>query len=86
MGGRPVAVTVAAWLLMLPPNTGLQGRRLRFEPLGQWKTIDKFSSRTECERMRSELVQRMPNSAINTARCVSEDDPALSPNPEPKIG
>jgi hypothetical protein len=41
-----------------------------FAPLAEWKEIDKFDSKAECEHMRKALIKRIPQTAIDTTRCV----------------
>ena len=81
------AISFYAWYLMLPPDAG-EGRRLRFAPLSQWDLIETFDSQRACERMRSELIQKMLHTAMDTSRCVSSDDPNLkgSPHEPPVVG
>jgi hypothetical protein len=81
------AIALLAWLLMLPPEVG-NGRTMSFAPLAEWKEIDKFDSKAECEHMRKALIKRMPQTAIDTTRCVPDYDPNLHPGEEapPTIG
>jgi hypothetical protein len=73
-------IALMGWYLMLPPLAGSR-QRLIFAPLSQWKTIDKFDSKARCEDIRRQLIARMPGTAIDTSRCISEDDPGLNPSP-----
>jgi hypothetical protein len=73
-------IALMAWYLMLPPPGGAD-RRLIYAPLFQWKTIDRFDSKTRCEDIRRQLIARMPGTAIDTSRCIPSDDPDLGPPP-----
>jgi len=75
------ALAIVGWYLMLPPP-GLVGTRRSFAPLLEWKLIDEFDSKTTCQQMRLKLIERMPDSEIDTARCFSGED--FHPTPEPK--
>ena len=75
-------LTLIAWYLMLPPPDMI-GRRLLFEPLSDWKLIDEFDSQSECRQMRAKLIEQMPLTEIDTARCVSSNDPRLVPTEKP---
>jgi hypothetical protein len=75
-----VAIALIGWYLMLPPPGG-SNRRLIFAPLSQWKTIDEFKSKAQCEDIRRQLIAAMPGTAIDTSRCISGDDPGLGPAP-----
>ena len=74
-------LVLVGWFLMVPPPAGA-GRRLTFEPLWMWKVIDTFDSREECEQMRSDLIQRMSGTAIETTQYVSGYDLRLKGRPE----
>jgi hypothetical protein len=78
------ALAFVAWYLMLPPPN-LYGQRLAFEPLSDWKLIDEFDSESACRQMRARLIERMPGTEIDTARCVPSDDPNLLPEHEPGV-
>jgi hypothetical protein len=75
---------VVAWYLMLPPPAPF-GTRLTFEPQSEWKILDQFVSESECRQMLAKLIERMPDTAIDTAQCVPSNDPYLTPEPEPKV-
>jgi len=75
------AFAIVAWYLMLPPPA-LTGERLFYAPLLEWKLVDEFDSKSACQQMRLKLIERMPDSGIDTARCLSGDD--FHPSPEPK--
>ena len=75
------ALAIVGWYLMLPPR-GTMGQRLFFAPLLDWKLIDEFDSERACQEMRFKLIERMPESGIDTARCFSGDD--FHPSQEPK--
>jgi hypothetical protein len=69
---------LVVWYLILPPPAPF-GRRLTYEPLSDWKLIEKFDSNRTCQEMRSKLIDLMRGTAIDTARCVPADDPDLMP-------
>jgi hypothetical protein len=75
-----VAIALIGWYLMLPPPSP-SNQRMVFAPLSLWKTIDEFDSKAQCEDIRRQLIARMPGTEIDTARCVSGDDPDLGPPP-----
>jgi hypothetical protein len=76
-------LVLVTWYLMLPPPAPY-GRRLIYQPLSDWKLIDKFDSEQVCRQMLAELTKQMPDSGIDTARCVPNNDPYLTPEQEPK--
>jgi hypothetical protein len=73
-----VMIALMGWYLMLPPP-GDSNRRSIFAPLSQWKTVDVFDSKAQCEDIRRQLIAAMPGTAIDTSRCVAGDDPELGP-------
>jgi hypothetical protein len=77
-------LVLVAWYLMLPPPASL-GERLTYEPLSEWKLIDEFESESVCRKMRAKLIKQMSRTAIDIARCVPADDPALAPDLGPKV-
>jgi len=76
------------WYLMLPPPAdGIPNRRLTFEPLSEWKTLDHFDSEQACEEMRRAIIAQDPLSALDTLRCWPSDAPGLNPvQPLPRPG
>ncbi len=81
-------ITGVVWYLMLPPPAdGIPGRRLTFEPLSEWTTVDQFDSEQKCEDMRHAVIAQDPHSALDTLRCWPSDAPELKPaQPEPRPG
>lgn len=75
-----IMIALMGWYLLLPPPAE-GNRRLIYAPLWQWKKIDRFRTKAECEDIRRQLIQRMPGTAIDTSRCISSDDPGLPPPP-----
>jgi hypothetical protein len=76
-------LALMAWYLILPPTLG-RSLALTYEPLSEWRVIDKFNSKTECEQIRSKLIDRLPDTAIDTTRCVPDTD--LTPEQKiPKV-
>jgi hypothetical protein len=75
-------LTLIAWYLMLPPPDMI-GRRLSYEPLPDWRLLDEFDSERECRQTRAKLIEQMPLTEIDTARCVPSNDPRLVPSEKP---
>jgi hypothetical protein len=71
-----VALALVGWYLMMPPPLYHHGGKETVAPLSEWKVIDKFASKGECEEARSKLIERMGTS-IKSANCISSDDPRL---------
>ena len=82
--GHSTALALVGWYLMLPPTVD-RDRAFIYAPLSEWKLIEKFDSEGACEQMRTKLVERMPDSAIDTTRCVPSETPFLNPQGQPKI-
>ena len=78
------ALAIVGWYLMLPPQA-VRGERLFYAPLSDWKLIDEFDSERACQEMRLKLIERMPTSEIDFARCLSGDDFYPTPEPKPKV-
>lgn len=72
------ALALMGWYLMLPPTIG-RDQALVYEPLSEWKLVDRFKSERGCRQMLAKLIDRLPDTAIDTARCVPSNDPHLVP-------
>jgi hypothetical protein len=72
------ALALVGWSPLLPPTFG-QDRALKYAPLSEWKLISTFDSERACQHMLQELIKRMPDTAIDAARCVPSNDPHLVP-------
>jgi hypothetical protein len=58
-------------MILPPPSTS--GQRLRKAPLWDWKRVDEFDSESACRQALAKLIEDMPNSGMDTARCVPDD-------------
>jgi hypothetical protein len=76
-------LALVGWYLMLPPPA-LGGRRLIYEPLSEWKLIETFDSEKTCQQTLTKLIERMPDSGIDTARCVPSE--YLTPDKPEVVG
>jgi len=72
------ALALVGWYLMVPPSVS-RNLALVYTPLSEWKIVDTFDSESACQQMLTKLIEKMPNTAVDTARCVPSDDPHIVP-------
>ena len=75
------SLLVVSWYLFTPSI--LQFGRSTTEPVRDWRLIEKFELKRECQEWRTKLIGLVPNSGIERARCISSDDPDLMPKEKP---
>ena len=63
------ACVLVSWFIILPPPSTSRHRLIN-APLWDWKRVDEFESESACRQMLAKLIARMPDSGMDTARCV----------------
>jgi hypothetical protein len=66
------ACVLAGWVMILPPLL-TSGQRGANAPLWEWRRVDQFDSESACRQALAKLIEQMPDSGMNTARCVPSD-------------
>ena len=66
------AYALAGWFIILPPLL-TSGQRGANAPLYEWKRVDQFDSESACRQTLAKLIEDMPGSGMDAARCVSSD-------------
>jgi hypothetical protein len=74
---------LVSWYLFAPSM--LQFGRRATEPVRDWRLIEKFELKRECQEWRTKLIGLMPNSGIERARCIPSDAPDLMPEEKPGV-
>jgi hypothetical protein len=86
------ALALVSWCLIVPPTFRDPFAAKQREPLGQWKTVESFTSaaacadaqkkilgsfKTELDENRADIETRRELGLASEALCVASDDPRL---------
>ena len=83
-----VALALVGWYLLVPPS------RQTDIPLGRWKVVDSFESKSLCDLVKTDDLETWLlstqgiltptavelNEWVKVSRCISADDPRLKAN------